>query len=393
MAIGATFSLLLAGCAGGGDEASSDEIKIGVLAPDTGNLSFAMGEAKKAVDQVSKELGLEFGGKTITIVYQGTDGTTSSAQSAVRKLVENDEVDIVLGPGSGDEGLTVVEYALTQPDVTFVNGAASPVDQTLKGADNFFRFMGDSVMWMGGVGRYAYETKGYKNIYLLAEDYSFPYDNAGGFFSEFCAAGGNMTGASWVPVGTTDYATVLSSIPAGTDAVYVGLGGSDAANFLSQAVQAKTPYPLIGGSIAIDPSALGASADIADAAVGMFSGGPVPGAGYTNTLWDKFNSEVEGVNIFTLLYYNAAYALFSGIKAVDGDLGDGQADLRDALKATDFTGPGGHIVLDSNNQAIVDNFITEVVQNADGSLGTVQVAEAHNVKQGTISYQRFDSCP
>ncbi len=179
MAIGATFSLLLAGCASGGEEPSSDEIKIGVLAPDTGNLSFAMGEAKKAVDQVSKELGTEFGGKKITIVWQGTDGTTSSAQSAVRKLVENDEVDIVLGPGSGDEGLTVVEYALTQPDVTFVNGAASPVDQTLKGADNFFRFMGDSVMWMGGVGDYAYNVKGYKNVYLLAEDYSFPYDNIG----------------------------------------------------------------------------------------------------------------------------------------------------------------------------------------------------------------------
>ncbi len=263
-AIGSVLLLSLAACrasdsgetgGGGGGEpaAGSDTITIGVLATDTGNLAFGMDAAKEAINAVLKAEGEEIGGKKIELVYEGTDGTSSSAQTKVKKLVENDGVDIVLGPVSGDEGETVVQYALTVPDVTFVNGSASPVSQTLEGATNFFRFHGDSAMWMGGVGDYAYNDKGYKKMYGVAEDYSFPYDNAGGFFSEFCAAGGDLTGFSWVPVGTTDYATIISQIPRDVDAVYVGLGGADAASFLSQAVTNGLTKPLVGGTIAVDP--------------------------------------------------------------------------------------------------------------------------------------------
>ncbi|NBX23214.1 MAG: hypothetical protein EBR52_03710, partial [Microbacteriaceae bacterium] len=256
VAIAATAGLLLSGCSGAGG-GETKEIKIGVLATDKGNLAFGMDEAKAAIGVSMASIGGtidggEINGVPVTIVYEGTDGTSATAQTAVKKLVEKDGVDIVFGPVSGDEGEAVVQYALTTPEVTYVNGSASPVGMTLAGATNFFRFHGDSAMWMGGLGNYAYNDKGYKKIYAIAEDYSFPYDNAGGFFSEFCAAGGQVTGNSWVPVGTTDYSSIIAQIPADTDAVYVGLGGADAASFLSQAVTAGVKKPLVGGTIAVD---------------------------------------------------------------------------------------------------------------------------------------------
>lgn len=400
--------LLLASCSGGagteGGGGGGDTIKIGVLATDTGNLAFGMDEAKAAIGVAMEKRGGsveggEVAGKKIEFVYAGTDGTTASAQTQVKKLVENDGVDIVLGPTSGDEGETVVQYAKSVPEVTFVNGAASPVGMTLEGAENFYRFMGDSVQWMAGVGDYAYNDKGYKKMYLLAEDYSFPYDNAGGFFSEFCAAGGDIVGASWVPVGNTDYATIISQIPADADAVYVGLGGADAASFLSQAVSSGVDKPLVGGTIAIDTTALSGDANIASAAVGMISGGPVPGEGYDNPVWAEFvkayatqPKAFPSPSIFAILNYNAAESLLLGIEQSKGDLSDDQAALRDALSNLSWDSPTGPLKLDKNRQAIVDNFMNEVVQADDGSLVLETISAASDVKQGTVVYDRFSTC-
>lgn len=403
VAIGASVLLLATGCSATGD-GGDDVIKIGVLATSEGNLAFGMDEAKAAIGVAMEARGGtmdggEIAGQQVEIIYAGTDGTTASAQTQVKKLVENDGVDIVFGPVSGDEGETVVQYALTVPEVTFVNGSASPVGMTLEGAENFFRFHGDSAMWMGGVGDYAYDELGYESIYLLAEDYSFPYDNAGGFFSEFCGAGGEINGASWVPVGTTDYATIIAQIPADTDAVYVGLGGADAASFLSQAVTNGVNVPLVGGTIAVDTTALSGDANIASAAVGMISGGPVPGAGYSNPVWDEFvaayvtqPNAFPSPSIFSLLYYNSFEPLLLGLEAVDGDLSDGHEAYRAALAATNWESPTGPLTMDANQQGIVDNFMNAVVEAEDGSLVLETITTTSGVSQGTTVYDRFDDC-
>ena len=408
LAVGATVLLAAAGCAGGdagGDAGGVNTIKIGVLATSEGNLAFGMAEAKAAIGVAMEAIGGtidggEIDGNMIEIIYAGTDGTSGSAQTQVKKLVENDGVDIVFGPVSGDEGEAVVQYALTVPEVTFVNGSASPVGMTLEGAENFFRFHGDSAMWMGGLGDYAYNGKGYKKIYSIAEDYSFPYDNAGGFFSEFCAAGGEVTGNSWVPVGTTDYATIIAQIPADTDAVYVGLGGADAASFLSQAVTNGVDLPLVGGSIAVDTTALAGDANLASAAVGTITGGPVPGAGYDNPNWQPFvdayvtqPDAFPSPSIFSILYYNSFAPLILGLQEVNADLSDGHAALRAALGSLEWDSPTGPVSMDSNRQAIVDNFIIEVVEGADGTLTQENISAATGVTQETTVYDRFDGCP
>lgn len=408
IAIASGLLLAVTGCSatgGGGGDAAGDTITIGVLATSEGNLAFGMGEAKAAIGVAMEALGGtvdggEIAGKTVEIIYAGTDGTSGSAQTQVRKLVENDGVDIVFGPVSGDEGEAVVQYALTVPDVTFVNGSASPVGMTLEGAENFFRFHGDSAMWMGGLGTYAYEEKGYEQVYSIAEDYSFPYDNAGGFFSEFCAAGGEVTGNSWVPVGTTDYATIIAGIPAGTDALYVGLGGADAASFLSQAVTSGVNLPLIGGSIAVDTTALSGDANIASAAIGTITGGPVPGAGYDNPQWQPFvdayvtqPDAFPSPSIFSILYYNSFQSLVLGLQDSKGDLSDNQSALRASLGSLNWDSPTGNITMDDNRQAIVDNFLIEVEAGDDGALVQTNISEATGVKQSTTVYDRFEGCP
>ena len=47
--------------------------------------------------------------------------------------------------------------------------------------------------------------------------------------------------------------------------------------------------------------------------------------------------------------------------------------------------------MDSNRQAIVDNFLIQVADDG-GTLVQENIAEATGVKQGTVVYDRFDTC-
>jgi branched-chain amino acid transport system substrate-binding protein len=88
-----------------------------------------------------------------------------------------------------------------------------------------------------------------------------------GLVTEFCQAGGQITKRSWVPLGTKDFATVIASLPDDVDAIYLGLGGADAVNFLNQYQQAGGKAHLLGGSIMVDQTVLSSKSKAKDALI------------------------------------------------------------------------------------------------------------------------------
>src|SRR5260221_3527777 len=99
---------------------------------------------------------------------------------------------------------------------------------------------------MVGLGDVAL-AKGYKKMWLVAEDYGFPYSQVQGFMAGYCAKGGHVVKKAWVPLGTKDYSSIISGISADVDALVVVLGGSDAVDFLKHAEQAGVDQPFVGG--------------------------------------------------------------------------------------------------------------------------------------------------
>ncbi|MFL5664840.1 MAG: ABC transporter substrate-binding protein, partial [Ktedonobacteraceae bacterium] len=190
----------------GSNGRSANEIRIGALATLSGAFAVDGQDALRGVKMAIAEFGGKIAGKTLTMVTESSDATPAVARDAARKLIEQDNADLMVGPLSGDEGLAVRDYAKTQPGKVFLNGSSAAQDTTLRNpAPNFFRFSTDGVQWMAGLGTYVYQTQGYKRVAVLAEDYSFPYSQVGGFMTEFCRAGGHVVKKFWVPIGTTDY--------------------------------------------------------------------------------------------------------------------------------------------------------------------------------------------
>lgn len=372
-------------------------IKIGFINATIGPFAGPAPEIRKGLDLALKEIGGQVNGKKIVIIEEASDATPQLALEKAKKLVEKDKVDIVLGPLSGDEGVAIANYSKKVPSVTFVNTASSASETTLQvKSPNFFRFHGDAAQWSGGVGDIAYKDLGYRKVAIIADDYSFPYANAGGFATGFCKAGGQIVGAQWPALGTKDYSSQIAALPKDIDAVYAGLGGADAVQFLKQAAQFGLKKPLIGGAILVDGSVLNSKADLGDAALNTIAGGPVPDSSYHSPVWDKFVADLKTVgttpNIFNVLGYNSSKSLLAGLVAVKGDLTNNQKALRKTLSTLKWETPTGPLSMDKNRNAIVSNFIYQVVADGKGGFETKALKRQDNVAQGTKVFGRINSC-
>ena len=368
---------------------AQEPLKIGTVAVLEGAFTVLGEDSVRGVEMAIAEFGGEVAGRPIELSVEASDATPDRAVNAVRKLVEQEGVDIVVGPLSGDEGIAVKNYAKTQPQTTFLNGASGAQDATLRDpAENFFRFNTDGTQWMAGLGDYAYNEKGYEKIVTIAEDYSFPYSQVGGFLLDYCQAGGEVVDRFWTPIGTTDFSSIVASIPSDVDAIYVALGGADAVNFLSQYNQFGGSAPMIAGSITVDQTILSSEGALLDNVVGAISAGPVADndpseafRAFVDSYKEQFPDAFTSPSLFAWAYYVNTLAALTAVEEVGGDLSDGQAAFQAALADVVLEGPTGTISLDSNRQAIGNNYITEIVQNDDGTLTSELVAVAEGVNQ------------
>jgi len=377
---------------------AQEVIKMGALATLEGAFTVLGQDGIRGVELALKEHNYMAGGKKIELVKGSSNGMPDSAVSATRKLVEQDKVQILIGPLSGSEGIAVKDYAKGQLQTTFLNGTSGAQETTLVSpAPNFFRFSTDGAQWSAGLGSHSF-AKGYKKVVVVAEDYAFPYSQVAGFMMEFCKAGGKVLDKHWVPIGTKDYSSVIAKLPADIDAVYVALGGSDAVNFLSQYEQNGGTKPLIGGTITVDQTVLGYKGKRRDSLIGTASSGPMADgtdtpefkkfvADYKTAFKDGFPSP----SLFAHGYYVNTKAALDALDAVKGDLSNNQAKLRQSLSTMTLKTPTGDVKLDANRNAVANIYLSEVAKAADGSLYNKVIKVVPNVNQTLgLSKAEFD---
>jgi branched-chain amino acid transport system substrate-binding protein len=376
---------------------AQEKIKVGVTATLEGTYTVLGEDGIRGFKVAVNKYGPKAGGKELEFVIASTDATPDSAVRAVKKLIEQDHVQILISPLSGDEGIAVKNFSETHPELTFINAASGAQETTFPDpSPNFFRYNMDGAQWQAGLGDYAYNTKGYKKIATVGEDYSFVYTQVFGLILEFCAAGGQVTNRQWVPLGTKDFASTISALPDDVDAIYLGLGGADAVNFLNQYQQAGGKAHLMGGSIMVDQTVLSAKGDAKKAMIGTIAASGMADT-WDNAGWQAFVKAYQDAfppekrfpspSLLAVNYYNSTAALYEALNKVNGDLSDSQSKLKAALASVVLDAPNGKISLDEDRQAIGTNFVTEVVDDGKGTLLSKVVKIVPNVHQ-TLGYPR-----
>lgn len=349
-------------------------LKIGILATLFGPYQVAGEDGLRGAKLALQEFGYRAGNHDIEIEIEGTNAMGVSATQACENLTRKG-VKVFLGPLSGDEAIAVRGFANQHPESTFVNGSAGS-QPMFNPAENFFMFNPTGAQLLSGLGKYCYETLGFRRIATIGEAYSFPFAQIGGLALDFTNHGGKISKFVWCALGTEDYTKTISEIPNDVDAVFSTLGGTDGLNFLEQF---RTKYgnklPLIAGTIFGDQSLLTSVSHHAGMLQGVVSASS-HADDIDTEIWNEFlnayretypaEDRFYAPSNFAITYYNNMKALLLALDEVNGDL----TKLQDALKNLEFESPVGTLKLDHHRVVITDTFINEIRQNENGELYT-----------------------
>ena len=356
--------------------ADADSLKVGVLVPLEGAFEPLGKDALRGYELALSEHEEGDGERPFEAFVESTDGTPESVIAKARMLVDRG-ASILIGPLAGIEGIAMREFAKSAPEVTFINGASAAQDATLRvPADNFFRFNPDSMQWIAGLGRYAYEEKDIRTVVSIAEDYSLPYTQLLGFMLDYCALGGQVLARHWVSTGAGDAARIAETV-VGTeaDALFLALEPRAAETFLEAYAEAGGQAAIVAGATTLSGSLLRAGR-IRPLLTGAISALPISES-EDNDAWTDFVERYRELfpeagpapSLFALSYYVNTKALLLALAETGGVLGNGHDLLREALAELRFDTPfGGPVELDANRQAVTSTFIVEVVEASDGSL-------------------------
>jgi len=218
---------------------AAEPIKIGLPAAlSGGNAQYGV-QAKRACELFAKEMKAKGGvlGRPIEFIYEDTGGDPATAVRKAQKLVEKDGVKFLTGVVLSSEALAV-SAKCPEWKVIFmstINGAGA---LTAKSWNRyFFRVNTSGPMGARAVSLYLVESP-MKRFFGLGSDYAWGRDSVGSFEKLITAAGKEIVGKDYPPVGTKDFASYVAKIKqSGAQGCYMALPGQDATIFFKQAYQ------------------------------------------------------------------------------------------------------------------------------------------------------------
>ncbi len=371
--------------------AQNAPIKLGGVATLEGPFATGGQDGYRCVTMELERRNWTIAGRRVEFIRESSNAQADVALARARKLIEQDNVDMILGPLSGAEGIALRDYSRTLTGKSIINGSSGAADTTLRNpSPNFFRFNTDGTQWMAGLGNHVRRVMNIQDVAIVAGDYAFPYAQVFGFNIEFCRAGGRVQ-HYWAPLGTTDFGAQIAQINrSNARALVVVHGGTDGLAFMTQYAQAGGQLPLIGGSIMADATMLSSRGPHRRLMVGMISGGPIADIN-DDPMWRDYvaryrarwlneggfqSPSIHGVNYATNLQ-----GIIAGLEAVSGDLSGNQAAFQRAMSAAKFKNPmGADVSLDHNRQAVSDIFLNRI-EERDGRAQTVAFERARQINQ------------
>jgi branched-chain amino acid transport system substrate-binding protein len=358
---------------GGGGGGASGTVTVGFISPVTGFAAALGTDMKNGWDLYWEQNGNKVGDTTVETVYEDDAGDPDVALTKAKRLVEQEEVDIVAGPVLANTAYAVASYVAGQGVPTL----------NITGADDLTQRQADPLILRAGytssqsnfpAGQWAYD-QGYRNAVTLCPDYAFGWESCGGFVSAFTAAGGTITQQLWNPLGTQDFSTYVSQIKQlNPDVVFIGsAGGPDAILFYNSWLDfGAQDIPLVGNCCFADEVF---TREVGDKAVGVRSftywaaGRDSDATGEFVEAYEKKHDQIPSL-------YAAGSYLMAQIVAKTLDETGGKVDESFMEKASDLTFDDsvyGPISFDDHNNIVGNVYLTEVTKREGGGFWNVPV--------------------
>lgn len=351
---------IFAGC---GDEAKSDEIKIGANFELTGNVanygSATLDGLKLAIKEVNDAGGVN--GKKITIVDADNKSEASEAVNAATKLISDDKVKVVVGPAvtanviaesqvATDDKIPVVAPDATSPEVTVENGQVKPY---------IFRSCFIDPQQGTVMAKFATENLKAKTAVIYVDN-STDYSKSLGkvFKDKFEAAGGKVLDQQAFVAKDQDFKATLTTLKAANaDVIFVPAYYEEVGKIVKQARELGITCPILGTD------------GWDDSKVADIAGADALNNTFFSTHYSDKDDSVKGFveafkqeyghmpNVFAALGYDAGKMIVDAIKRAGSD---DPEKIRQALEETkDLQVGTGTITMDKNHNPIKQAVILE----------------------------------
>lgn len=372
-------------------DSGGETLKVGVLLPLTGFVAGPGEDAQQGLqlffDKFGDGTSVDAAGVNIEFILEDSGSDPAVALTSATKLVEVDDVDIIIPGILASTGGAVGDALGDREDVLLLSPFSCNDDFTQRAPLAGYARPGGWACSQSShaFGKWAFEEAGYTKVATACADYTFGYEHCGGFADAFTSAGGAITEQIWFPPPNQDfgtYATQMNGVDA--DAIMTLAVGGGAVPFMTAYSEfgVDRSFPMLASAVTTDQSVLRAMDS--EVALGTISHGHwAEGADIPET--KEFVADFEAATGKIGSYYAAgSYAAMQWLVATMEETG-GEFTPELALKTMKsgmtVATPFGPQTLDEFGSPVLSIYIREVVEREDGKLWNVPIFTYEKVDQ------------
>jgi branched-chain amino acid transport system substrate-binding protein len=304
-----------------------------------------------------------------TLIREDTEVRPPEGLAKARKLVLQDEVDLIMGVVSSGV-LAALRDFVTDAEVPLLVANAGEDSSTGENCSPYvIRVSFSNSQVNRPMGQWLYD-QGHRRVYTLAPDYAAGQQMIATFTAAFEEAGGEIAGAEFTPFGRTqDFGPYITNARAADpDAVFVFYAGSEAIAFVRQydSFGMKEDIPLFGSGFLTSPLYVGAQGEAAIGVIASLHYVPTIDTPENSEFVEAFRERFDRMpSEYAVQGYDAAQVL---MRALDAGADD-RASLAREMAQVSYTGPRGPLEIDPATNNIIQNiYVYDTVSDGEGGL-------------------------
>ena len=383
--------LLLAAACGGGDEEetgggasqATKVVKIGVIAPLSGDLTATGTGIRNSVELAIRQANDKnrVPGWRIELAAEDDAAKPDVGAQAAAKLASDAAVVGVVGTYNSSVALqvapvleraNVVQISPGNTNDTLTRGQNFRTSPT-RPYKNYFRTATLDSLQGGFAADYAYDEIRIRNVAIIHDKKAYGQGLADSFRSQFEKKGGRIVATETINPGDKDFAAVLSKIkPLNPDMIFYG-GEYPEGSLISN--QAKGPQalriPVMGGDGIVDPTYGKTAGAAANGDYGTSVGAPPEQQPSAKQFLDDYKAAGfrESYSPYGALAYDAANAIISTLPTALGSANAVDDSVRrrvmEAVGKVDFGGASGKVAFDSFGDTVTKTLTMYKVENGE----------------------------
>jgi branched-chain amino acid transport system substrate-binding protein len=188
----------------------SRAVTVGIVLPLSGSMAEYGGNGRDGLVLAKEQLAQQ--GIHVNLLTQDTKEAPEGTVSAVRRLIDVDQVKYIIGGLTSGGVLAAAPYAQTKGVLFFSPAASAPGIPEI--GDMIFRNWQSDTVLAEKFGEAAYQKLGLKNVAILHVSNEYGNTNAETFAKSFKAQGGNVALTRAFPQGASNFRDLVTTIKA-----------------------------------------------------------------------------------------------------------------------------------------------------------------------------------